>query len=1097
MQDGSAALAAPAFVAAHARWLGAAAPVLARASGARCATRARPRKRVLARILARERGAAPTAGGTGWAACARCASTRIACPSWRYDDLDAGRATRLRTAAAGRADRGAGDRAGDGPRAARGARKPCRTRPVPAGRVPAGAAALDGRPLPARPVADAGRRVLVGEPDGGGARDDGGRAPDRLRGRRRSTSVRWRPALARVLLAPPGLARIAGPRGLPLRHPALPARGRGPAPRVRLAPELLRAPRRRAMPRARRTSHRRRASAARSVCPPPVPDRSCAPRSARRLRPRPARARAPPAGSLARDGGLRPDAVWPHLARGELLGGRRRRALRGRAGAPPSRRLAYSPRGSSPPRAWCRSRGARARAPCSPSPPTCSSSWRRGRADARPRLARRAGAGRHLFGAAHHRRRPLPLCAGRPRARGGPHGRHAARRVRRPRASRGGPLRREAPRGARARGGGGRARETGVAPAFALVGARRPGAPPTYALFVECAGLPAAALEARGRAASSGGLSGRATLRVLPPARPARPVARLSRPRRRDTRLPGAAAPAKASARAPSSRRAARRADGLERALRGRLRWRHAGATMRVVFEAAAAEHDAALRRLMADQRRWRARSRSPSSASPATSPASDVQAPFHQVVVGRDAATGELVGVGTRAVRRGLRQRRLRRTSATWPTCGSTRATAAGRCGPRLPPPGRAAPRRPRAPLLHDDRGGQPASPWPPSPPDAPACPRTATSAASSRRPSTCAAEQAPVRSDGEVVRGRPGAAGRDRGLPEPQPGAAPARSRLRRGRLRQPLAARLPAWRTSTWPSAAAGWWASWAPGTSAAFKQTVVRGYGPRLAVARPFYNAAARARRAGRVIRAPGESLRSFYASFVAVDDDELAVFRALLRALYNDHVGGGHHYFVLGLHERDPLVPRWRTTPSRRSRDGCSRSTSRTARSPGGARRPGAVRRAGHAVSTLRRAAVPLPALAAARVARRARPGSLPRWGDPRIAFAGLLTLYAVLGVTVLRFGRDPLQMLLTVAAACALDMALAWWLRGERLVPLSRLHLRPARWRCCSTTRTTTCCCSCRCSSPSAPSTCSPSGAGTSSTRRCSAWRCRCSSAAT
>jgi hypothetical protein len=29
---------------------------------------------------------------------------------------------------------------------------------------------------------------------------------------------------------------------------------------------------------------------------------------------------------------------------------------------------------------------------------------------------------------------------------------------------------------------------------------------------------------------------------------------------------------------------------------------------------------------------------------------------------------------------------------------------------------------------------------------------------------------------------------------------------------------------------------------------------------------------------------------------------------LLRALYNDHVGGAYHYFVIGLHEHDPLRP---------------------------------------------------------------------------------------------------------------------------------------------------------------------------------------------
>ena len=75
---------------------------------------------------------------------------------------------------------------------------------------------------------------------------------------------------------------------------------------------------------------------------------------------------------------------------------------------------------------------------------------------------------------------------------------------------------------------------------------------------------------------------------------------------------------------------------------------------MRVIFEPAAAEHDAALRRLMAanpmEGEVTLAFEREPSYFL-----ASDVQAPFHQVVVGRDAATGEIVGVGTRAVRRGF----------------------------------------------------------------------------------------------------------------------------------------------------------------------------------------------------------------------------------------------------------------------------------------------------------------------------------------------------------------------------------------------------------------------------------------------------------
>jgi hypothetical protein len=58
--------------------------------------------------------------------------------------------------------------------------------------------------------------------------------------------------------------------------------------------------------------------------------------------------------------------------------------------------------------------------------------------------------------------------------------------------------------------------------------------------------------------------------------------------------------------------------------------------------------------------------------------------------------------------------------------------------------------------------------------------------------------------------------------------------------------------------------------------------------------------------------------------------------------------------------------------------------------------------------------------------------------DPRIPFACILTAYAVLGCTVLGFNRNPIQILLTVAAGCILDMAFFWLFCGRRfLVPLS------------------------------------------------------------
>jgi hypothetical protein len=325
---------------------------------------------------------------------------------------------------------------------------------------------------------------------------------------------------------------------------------------------------------------------------------------------------------------------------------------------------------------------------------------------------------------------------------------------------------------------------------------------------------------------------------------------------------------------------------------------------MRVTFEAAAAEHDAALRRLMAanpmEGEVTLAFEREPSYFF-----ASDVQAPFHQVVVVRDGATGEIVGVGTRAVRRGFvngapadvgyladlrldpRYRgglvisrayghlaALHRDGRahlyfTMIAEGNRRALttlAAGRAG--LPP--------------YRDLG------------------RFLSPAVNLRR------KKPEVAFDGEVVRGRP-----DR--------LAEIVACLRRNLGRRQLG---PVYEEADFGSAwlrgfhvedfyvalrggrVVGVVGAW---DQRGFKQTVVRGYAPRLAAARPFYNALARALGWPRYPR-PGESLRSFYASFVAVDGDDLDVFRALLRSLYNDHVASGHHYFVLGLHERDPLVP---------------------------------------------------------------------------------------------------------------------------------------------------------------------------------------------
>jgi hypothetical protein len=89
--------------------------------------------------------------------------------------------------------------------------------------------------------------------------------------------------------------------------------------------------------------------------------------------------------------------------------------------------------------------------------------------------------------------------------------------------------------------------------------------------------------------------------------------------------------------------------------------------------------------------------------------------------------------------------------------------------------------------------------------------------------------------------------------------------------------------------------------------AFKQTRVAGYGPRLRWTVPLANTLRPVTRAPRYPK-PGEEVNFFYLTFIAVDDDNLQVFRALLRSAYNAAVGTEYLYAILALHERDPLLP---------------------------------------------------------------------------------------------------------------------------------------------------------------------------------------------
>jgi hypothetical protein len=87
---------------------------------------------------------------------------------------------------------------------------------------------------------------------------------------------------------------------------------------------------------------------------------------------------------------------------------------------------------------------------------------------------------------------------------------------------------------------------------------------------------------------------------------------------------------------------------------------------------------------------------------------------------------------------------------------------------------------------------------------------------------------------------------------------------------------------------------------------FKQTRIVHYHGRWKWLAPLSRWAAPIRRTPG-LPSPGECLSYFYASFIAVDHDDLEVFRALLRELYNVHVGQNWLYFMVGLHARNPLV----------------------------------------------------------------------------------------------------------------------------------------------------------------------------------------------
>jgi hypothetical protein len=88
---------------------------------------------------------------------------------------------------------------------------------------------------------------------------------------------------------------------------------------------------------------------------------------------------------------------------------------------------------------------------------------------------------------------------------------------------------------------------------------------------------------------------------------------------------------------------------------------------------------------------------------------------------------------------------------------------------------------------------------------------------------------------------------------------------------------------------------------------FKQTVVRGYAPRLARWRPWINRLSRILGTPR-LPDPGESLSQAYIAHVAVDEDDPEIFQTLMEAAYAEARARGYAYVILGLAAGHPWLP---------------------------------------------------------------------------------------------------------------------------------------------------------------------------------------------
>ncbi len=85
----------------------------------------------------------------------------------------------------------------------------------------------------------------------------------------------------------------------------------------------------------------------------------------------------------------------------------------------------------------------------------------------------------------------------------------------------------------------------------------------------------------------------------------------------------------------------------------------------------------------------------------------------------------------------------------------------------------------------------------------------------------------------------------------------------------------------------------------------RQTHIERYSPLLNSVRPIYNLAASVSPL-KPLPAVGRVVPYFYLALVAIGNDDVSIFRALLSRLYNQRRQGKWHYFIAGFHEHHPL-----------------------------------------------------------------------------------------------------------------------------------------------------------------------------------------------